>query len=89
MPERQSRHPDNELIDELTEGGMVSQQGRAGGQISRDVGTRAEQKRAEGTLTGQEVERATGGDNPAEDARKGAKTAAHLNDKGAGSSPSQ
>ena len=82
MPERQSRHPDNDRIEEITEGGTVSQ-------VGRDIGTRADLKRAEGYLEGQEVERAHGGDNPEQDARKGPKSLNHMSDKGGGSSPSQ
>jgi hypothetical protein len=37
-------HSDNELIDEMQEEGAVSQGGRAGGGLARDVGTRAEMK---------------------------------------------
>ena len=42
MPERQSRHPDNEMIDAITEDATPGQSGRAGGELARDVGTRAE-----------------------------------------------
>jgi hypothetical protein len=46
MSKRQSAHSDNELIDELTEDTTPSQQGSAGGQVRRNVGTRSEAKRA-------------------------------------------
>jgi hypothetical protein len=73
MPERQSRHPDNDLIDSMQEGGATpGQQSRAGGEVNRNVGTRAELERAEGEREG--VTRATGSDNPEQDARKGDKT---------------
>ena len=76
MPERRSPHSDNEMIDEMQEEslGSRSRQGSAGGEINRRVGSRAELHEAEGTLEGQEVERVTGRDNPAQDARKGNKT---------------
>ncbi|WP_305095554.1 hypothetical protein [Croceibacterium aestuarii] len=75
MPERQSRHPDNELIDEMQEQSLGgAQQSRSGGEVNRRVGTRADLKRAEGKLTGDEVETAVGSDNPEQDARKGDKT---------------
>ena len=35
MPERQSRHPDNELIAEITENATPSQQGSSGGEVNR------------------------------------------------------
>jgi len=76
MPDRQSRHPDNDLIDEMQEEslGNPSDQSSAGGQINRNVGSRAELHEAQGTLEGEEVERVTGRDNPKQDARKGNKT---------------
>ena len=75
MPERQSRHPDNDMIDRMQEESVpTAQQSRAGGEVNRSVGTRAELHEAEGTLEGEEVERAVGSDNPREDAAKGDKT---------------
>lgn len=75
MPERQSRHPDNERIDEMQDESVKhAQQSRAGGNVARRVGTRAELHEAEGTLEGEEVERVVGSDNPDQDARKGNKT---------------
>ncbi len=75
MPDRQSRHPDNEIIDEAQEESLDNaQQGSSGGQVARRVGSRADLHRAEGTLTGEEVETAVGSDNPEQDARKGDKT---------------
>ena len=76
MPERQSRHPDNELIDRLADAPTPGQQSRAGGEVNRKVGTRAELKRAEGEQAG--VTRAVGSDNPDEDAKKGPRTRAEL-----------
>lgn len=75
MPERQSPHSDNELIDEMQEDSVeTAQLDRSGGNVNRTVGTRAELREAQGTLEGDEVERATGSDNPAEDETKGDKT---------------
>jgi len=76
MPERQSRHPDNELIDQLQDGATPGQQGRAGGEVNRKVGTRAELERAQGEDQG--VTRAIGSDNPSDDAEKGEKTRAAI-----------
>lgn len=88
MPERQSRHPDNEIIDQAQEDSVPEAQGSsAGGEVNRRVGSRADEKRAEGKLEGQEVETATGSDNPEEDAKKGPKTIDNM--VGPGSSPSQ
>ncbi len=78
MPERQSRHPDNELIDSLQDGATPSQQGRSGGEVSRKVGTRAELNRA---TDPDDHERALGSDNPAQDAQKGEKTRAAIQDE--------
>lgn len=71
MTERQSRHPDNELIDELTGEPTPSQSSSAGGEVNRQVGKRAELNRA---IDPEDRERATGSDNPAQDAAKGQKT---------------
>ena len=71
MPERQSRHPDNELIDELTAEEAPSQQGSAGGNVNRRVGKRDELNRA---YDPDNREPETGQDNPAQDAMKGPKT---------------
>lgn len=79
MPERQSRHPDNELIAELTEFDTPSQGSSAGGNVNRRVGKRAEQNRAE--AANPEMERPTGADNPAQDAKKGPKTRAAMQDE--------
>lgn len=88
MPERQSRHPDNDLIDQAEQDSMpTAQASRSGGEVNRRVGTRAEEKAAEGQLVGQEVETATGSDNPEEDAKKGPKSIDHM--VGGGSSPSR
>ena len=71
MPDRQSRHPDNEFIDAMQEGATPSQQGRAGGDVSKSVGTRGELNRATDPDNRENV---VGSDNPAEDAKKGPKT---------------
>lgn len=71
MPERQSLHPDNELIDELTEERTPSQQGSASGEVNRRVGKRAELNRATDPDNREPV---VGSDNPAQDAMKGPKT---------------
>ena len=71
MPERQSRHPDNELIDRMTEEATPSQQGRAEGDVNRRVGARDELNLA---TDPDNREPATGSDNPEQDARKGEKT---------------
>jgi hypothetical protein len=72
---KRNPHPDNELIEELAAGGAPGQQSRSGGNIARDVGTRAE---LDNLLRGAGVERVTGKDNPAEDATTGARTAAKI-----------
>lgn len=64
-------HPDNDLIEELTEGETPSQGSSAGGNVSRDVGKRAELHRATDPENREPV---VGSDNPADDARKGDKT---------------
>ena len=61
MPERQSRHPDNELIDRMTEDETPDQQGSAGGDVNRAT----DPDNREPTV---------GSDNPEQDARKGEKT---------------
>lgn len=71
MPERQSRHPDNDLIDKLQEGETPSQASSSGGNVNRRVGKRDEMKRA---TNPDNREPATGGDNLEEDARKGEET---------------
>jgi hypothetical protein len=71
MPERQSRHPDNELIEELTENATPSQQGSAEGNVNVRVGKRAELNRATDPDNREPV---VGSDNPEQDARKGPKT---------------
>ena len=79
MPERQSRHPDNDLIDKMTEGKTPSQGSSAGGEVNRQVGSRAELHRATDPDNREPV---TGSDNPAEDAKKGPKTQAALDNEG-------
>ncbi|NBC89068.1 MAG: hypothetical protein GVX90_06220 [Alphaproteobacteria bacterium] len=71
MPERQSRHTDNALIDEITEGKTPSQSGSSGGKVNRRVGKRDEGRRAP-EPDNREPE--TGQDNPEDDAIKGPKT---------------
>ena len=74
MTERKP-HGDNALIDEMEEDSVKGAQlDRSGGNGARSVGTRAELHQAEGTLEGDEVERAVGSDNPADDEMKGDKT---------------
>ena len=71
MPERQSRHPDNELISELTEESTPSHQGSSDGLVNVRVGKRAELNRATDPDNREPV---VGSDNPEQDARKGPKT---------------
>jgi len=71
MTDRQSRHPDNDLIDDLTAENTPSQQGSAGGNVQRRVGKRGEEKRATDPENREPV---LGSDNPADDAVKGDKT---------------
>lgn len=75
MPER-NPHADNDLIDSMEEtaGGSTQQNDRSGGDLARDVGTRAEQRSAEDHLEGDEVDRVKGSDDPVRDALKGDKT---------------
>lgn len=76
MTER-NPHPDNDLIDQLQEGGATPAQGsRSRGTVRADVGTRAELEQALGDQDG--VTRATGSDNPGQDAMKGPKTTAEI-----------
>ena len=77
MPERQSRHPDNEFIKEITEGDTPSQQGSAGGEVNRRVGKRGEENSATDPAN---REPETGSDNPDQDARKGEKTLSAMQD---------
>ena len=74
MTER-NPHPDNELIDELTEGETPSQASSAGGNVNRDGGKRGELHRATDPDNREPV---VGPDNPAEDAKKGDKTLAAI-----------
>ena len=74
MTERKP-HPDNELIDAMEDASAPDAQSTsAGGNVNRTVGSRAELNDAQGDLVGDEVERAQGSDNPAQDERKGDKT---------------
>ena len=74
MTERKP-HPDNELIDQMEQDSMpTAQSSTAGGDVALTVGSRAELRAAEGQLEGEEIERATGSDNPAQNEVKGDKT---------------
>ena len=74
MTERKP-HPDNDLIDAMEDASApAAQSSSSGGNVNRTVGTRAEINAAQGDLVGDEVERATGSDNPAQDQKKGEKT---------------
>ena len=74
MTERKP-HPDNEMIDQMEqESTPTAQGGTSGGDVARTVGSRAELHEAEGQLEGEEVETATGSDNPAQNEVKGDKT---------------
>lgn len=64
-------HPDNALIDELTEGATPSQGSSSGGEVNRRVGKRAELNRATDPENREPV---VGSDNPAQDAMKGEKS---------------
>ncbi len=75
MPKRQSMHPDNELIDRLTEHSTPSQQSSSGGNVNRLVGKRGELHRATDPAN---REPEVGSDNPEDDARKGPKTRAAI-----------
>lgn len=78
-------HPDNDLIDQAETDSMPGAQGSSsGGQVNRRVGSRADEKTAEGTLVGDEVETATGSDNPAQDELKGDKTIERLRETQSG-----
>ena len=78
MPERQSMHPDNELIDAMTSEPTPGQQGSADGEVNRRVGKRGEEHRATDPDNREPV---VGSDNPAEDAQKGPKTRAAIQDE--------
>ena len=71
MPERQSPHSDNDLIDEMQAESTPSQQGSSGGGVNVRVGKRAELK---GATDPDNREPVVGSDNPDQDARKGPKT---------------
>ena len=77
MPERQSMHPDNDLIDEMTEYPTPSQQSASGGEVNRNVGTRGELNRA---FDPDNREPEVGSDNPEQDAIKGKKTRQAMQD---------
>lgn len=75
MPKRQSMHPDNELIDELTKYPTPSQQSSSGGNVNRSVGKRGELNRVTDPAN---REPEVGSDNPQDDAKKGPKTRAAI-----------
>jgi hypothetical protein len=78
MTERKP-HPDNELIDQMQQDSMPTAQGStSGGNVARTVGSRAELHEAEGQLEGEEVERATGGDDPERNERTSDKAHARI-----------
>jgi hypothetical protein len=69
-------HPDNALIDELTEDSTPSQGGSSGGAVNRDVGSRAEMHNTVGEAG---PERPTAQDHPeAMNEAKGEKTIGRL-----------
>lgn len=73
MTDRQSRHPDNDLIDAMSD--APGQKSSGGGNLARAVGKRAEARNA---LEGEVTERVTGSDDPKADERKGGKTLSKL-----------
>jgi hypothetical protein len=75
MPDRKSRHPDNELIDEMTQEDAPSHQNASGGNVNVRVGKRGELNRATDPDNREPV---VGSDNPEDDARKGDKTMAKI-----------
>ena len=78
MPERQSRHPDNELIKNITQGETPSQGSSSGGEVNRQVGKRGELNSA---TDPENREPEVGSDNPSQDAQKGPKTRAAIQDE--------
>ena len=77
MPERQKIHDDSEMIDSIPDK-TPSQQGSSGGEVNVRVGKRAELNRATDPDNREPV---VGSDNPAEDAKKGPKTRAAIQDE--------
>ena len=78
MSERKP-HPDNDLIDRMQQDSIPTAQGStSGGNVARTVGSRAELHEAEGQLEGEEVERATGCDDPERNERMGDKAHAKI-----------
>ena len=75
MPERQSTHPDNDLIDEMTDLPTPSQGSSSGGGVNVRVGKRDEHNRG---TDPDNREPEIGSDNPEQDARKGPKTMAAI-----------
>lgn len=78
MPERQSQHPDNKMIDRITDEKTPSQGSSSGGTVNTRVGSRAELKRATDPDNREPV---VGSDNPQEDALKGEKTIQKLQEE--------
>ncbi len=78
MVERQSRHPDNDLIDSMSAEPTPGQQGSAGGEVNRRVGKRGEENRATDPAN---REPEIGSDNPSDDAQKGPKTRAAIQEE--------
>ncbi len=76
MPERQSPHSDNDLIDRITDEDTPDQQGSAGGDVNTRVGARADLNRA---TDPDNREPTVGSDNPEQDARQGEKTIRAIN----------
>jgi len=82
MPERQSLHPDNDLIDAMQDAPTPSQGSRSGGEVNTRVGTRDELNRA---IDPGNREPEVGSDNPSQDAKKGPKTRAAIQNEGSNS----
>lgn len=74
MADRKSRRPDNDLTG--SDPPVPGQGGTSGGDLSRDVGSRAELKQSLGEEP--EPERVTGKDHPAANARKGKKALSRM-----------
>lgn len=78
MPERQFAHSDNDLIAEMTDTPTPSHQGSAGGNVNRSVGKRGEENSA---TDPDNREPEIGSDNPRQDAEKGPKTRAAIQEE--------
>lgn len=66
-------YPDNDLIDAMADeaGGATMQNDSRGGNLARDVGSRAEQRDVEGKLDADETDRPRASDRPDHDWQKG------------------